>query len=323
MIPTYSRPAEKRKVVVTCAVTGNAPLNPKYPYEYPVTPTQIAATVAEAASAGATVAHIHVRDPQTGHGSRDPLLFRETVDRIRQQGTNILINLTAGMGALFLPDPTDEGRGLPESDMLSAAARLAHVRDCLPDIASLDVTTGNQVEGGFDYVYLNTTRTLREMARIFCELGVKPEVEAFQAGDVLFANAMYAEGLIKAPPLYQFVLGVKWASPAETETMIYLKSLLPSDALWSGFGLSHRQMPMVAQAVLLGGNVRVGLEDNLYLDRGRFATNGKLVERAVRIIEDLGEAVATPQEARAMMRLDGAPSPSQPVTQDRTQAASV
>jgi uncharacterized protein (DUF849 family) len=303
MIPTYSRPAAKRKVILTCAVTGNAPLNPKYPHDYPVTPTQIAATVAEAAAAGATVAHIHVRDLVTGDGCRDPLLFRETVDRIRQAGTDIVINLTAGMGALFLPDPADEARGLPESDMLSAIDRMAHIRDCLPEIASLDVTTGNQAEGSFDYVYLNTPRTLRQMAAIFDELGVKPELEVFQAGDILFANQMYAEGLIKAPPLYQFVLGVKWASPAETETMIYLKSLLPTDAIWAGFGIAHRQMPMVAQAVLLGGNVRVGLEDNLYLDRGVFATNGQLVERARRIIEDLGEAVAAPAEARAMIGL--------------------
>ena len=303
MIPTYSRPAPKRKVILTCAVSGNAPLNPKYPYDYPVTPKQIAATVAEAASAGATVAHIHVRDLETGHGSRDPALFAETVDRIRQQGTNILINLTAGAGSLFLPDPDNEARGLPESDMLSAEDRMLHIRDCLPDIASIDVTTGNQVEGGFEYVYLNTPHSLRGMARLFQKYGVKPEIEVFQAGDVLLANQMYEDGLFDAPPLYQMVLGVRWASPAEPETMLYLKSLLPTDALWAGFGIAHRQMPMVAQAVLLGGNVRVGLEDNLYLERGVFATNGKLVERARRIIEDLGEAVATPEEARAMMGL--------------------
>lgn len=306
MIPGYSRPSAKRKVVLTCAVSGNAPVNPRYPYTYPVTPAQIADTVAEAAAAGATVAHIHVRDPETGHGSRDPKLFRETVDRIRQRGTNILINLTAGAGALFLPDPEDESRGLPESDMLSAEGRTEHLKDCLPDIASIDVTTGNQVEGDFDYVYLNTPRTLRRMAELFRLYGVKPEMEVFQAGDVLFANQMYAEGLINDPPLYQFVLGVKWASPAETSTMMYLRDLLPTGAHWAGFGLAHRQMPMAAQAVLLGGNVRVGLEDNLYLDRGVFATNGQLVERARRIIEDLGEAVATPEEAREILGLKGA-----------------
>jgi uncharacterized protein (DUF849 family) len=293
----------KRKVILTCAVSGNAPLNPKYPYTYPVTPAQICDAVAEAAAAGATVAHIHVRDPKTGEGSRDVRLFRETVDRIRQRGTDIVINLTAGMGALFLPDPADEGRALPGSDMIGAEERVAHLRDCLPEIASLDVTTGNQVEGSLEYVYLNTTRTLRAMARLFRDLGVKPELEAFQAGDVLFANQLVTEGLVDGPPLYQLVLGVKWATPADTRSMIYLKDLLPAGAVWAGFGIGRQQMPMAAQAVLLGGNVRVGLEDNLYLDRGRFATNGQLVERAVRIIEDIGESVATPAEARSLLRL--------------------
>lgn len=293
----------KRKVILTCAVSGNAPVHPRYPYTYPVTPPQICDAVAEAAAAGASVAHIHVRDPRTGHGSRDVNLFRETVDRIRQRGIDIVINLTAGSGALFLPDPDDESRGLPGSDMIGVEARVEHLRDCLPEIASLDVTTGNQVEGKFEFVYLNTTRTLRGMAKRFQELGVKPELEAFQAGDVLFANQLVAEGLVDGPPMYQFVLGVKWASPADTRSMMYLRDLLPAGAVWASFGIGRDQMPMAAQAVILGGNVRVGLEDNLYLERGRFATNGQLVERAVRIISDIGEAVATPAEARAMLKL--------------------
>jgi uncharacterized protein (DUF849 family) len=295
----------KRPVILTCAVTGNAPVHPRYPYTYPVTPAQICDAVAEAASAGASVAHIHVRDPQTGHGSRDPRLFKEVVDRIRQRGTDIVINLTAGMGALLLPDPDDESKALPDSDVVGADERTVHLADCLPDIASLDVTTGNQVEAGFEYVYLNTPRTLRAMAKRFRELGVKPELEAFQAGDVLFANQLVAEGLIEGPPLYQFVLGVKWAAPADPASMTYMKSLLPKEAIWAGFGIGRQQMPMLAQAVLLGGNVRVGLEDNLYLDRGVFATNGQLVERGVRLIQDLGEAVATPSQARSMLGLRG------------------
>lgn len=293
----------KRKIILTCAVSGNAPVNPKYPYEYPVTPEQICRAVKEAASEGATVAHIHARDPKTGQGSRDPRLFKEIVDRIRSAGIDIVINLTAGHGALFLPDPQDESRALPGSDMLSAEDRIEHLKDCLPEIASIDVTTGNQVEAGFEFVYMNTTRTLRQMAKRYQELGVKPELEAFQMGDVLFANQLVAEGLVDGPPLYQFVLGVKWAAPADAETMIYLRNLLPREAVWAGFGIGRMQMPMVAQAVLLGGNVRVGLEDNLYLERGVFATNGQLVARARRIIEDLGEAVATPAEAREMLRL--------------------
>jgi uncharacterized protein (DUF849 family) len=293
----------KRKVILTCAVTGNAPLNPKYPYTYPVTPAQICAAVAESAKAGASVAHIHVRDPGSGEGSRDLALFRETVDRIRQTGIDIVLNLTAGLGAFFLPDPDDEARALPESDVIGVEERVAHLRECLPEMASLDVTTGNQVEGTREFVYLNTTRTLRRMAARFRTLGVKPEMEVFQAGDVLFANQLRTEGLVENPPLYQMVLGVKWASPADTSTMYYLKSLLPPDAIWAGFGIGRMQMPMLAQAVLLGGNVRVGLEDNLYLERGRFATNGQLVERGRRIIEDLGEVVATPAETRALLGL--------------------
>jgi uncharacterized protein (DUF849 family) len=293
----------KRKVILTCAVTGNAPVNPKYPYDYPVTPKEIAAAVAEAASAGASIAHIHVRDPETGAGSRDPELFREVVDRIRQQGTDIVINLTAGMGAVFLPDPDDESHALPESDVVGVEERIAHLVDCLPEIASLDVTTANQEEGPFEFVYLNTTRTLRGMAKRFQELGVKPELEAFQAGDVLFANQMVKEGLIDGPPLYQFVLGVKWGAPADPETVMYMRNLLPKDACWTALGIAQMQMPMAAQSLLMGGNVRVGLEDNLYLERGVFATNGQLVERACQIIDNLGCAVATPTETRAMLQL--------------------
>lgn len=293
----------KRKVILTCAVTGNAPVNAKYPYDYPITPEQICAAVLEAGKAGASIAHIHVRDPKTGHGSSDPHLFREVVDRIRSAGADIVINLTAGHGALFLPDPDDESRALPQSDIQSAEKRVRHLVDCLPDIASLDVTTGNQVEAGFEFVYMNTTRTLRQMAKRYQELGVRPELEAFQMGDVLFANQLVSEGLVDAPPMYQFVLGVKWAAPATTETMLYMKSLLPAGATWAAFGIGRSQMPMAAQAVLLGGNVRVGLEDNLYLERGVFATNSQLVERARRIIEDLGEEVASPQDARQALAL--------------------
>jgi uncharacterized protein (DUF849 family) len=293
----------QRKVILTCAVSGNAPVNPRYPHTYPQTPEQIAAAVAEAAAAGASIAHIHARDPRTGRGSSDPALFKEIVDRIRQAGTDIVINLTAGHGALFLPDPEDESRSLPASEMLSAAERTAHLRQCLPEIASLDVTTGNQVEAGFEFVYLNTTRTLRLMARLYQQLGVKPELEAFQMGDVLFANQLIAEGLVDGPPLYQFVLGIKWAAPADTHTMLYLRGLLPQGAHWAAFGIGRMQMPIAAQSILLGGNVRVGLEDNLYLRRGVFATNGQLVERARSLIEQLGEEVATPQEARQVLGL--------------------
>jgi len=293
----------QRKIILTCAVTGNAPVNPRYPFRYPVTPAQICDAVIEAAKAGASVAHIHVRDPDTSHGSRDVKLFREVVDRIRSSAIDIVINLTAGHGALFLPDPDDESRALPASDVLSAEERIEHLKDCLPEIASIDVSTGNQVEAGIEFVYLNTTRTLRQMAKRCQELGVKPELEVFQMGEVLFANQLVSEGIVDDPPMYQFVLGVKWAAPADPETVIYLRNLLPNGAVWASLGIGRQQMPMVAQAVLLGGNVRVGLEDNLYLSRGVFATNAQLVERASMIIEALGDDVATPDEARQILGL--------------------
>lgn len=293
----------KRKVILTCAVTGNAPVNPRYPFEYPITPAQICDTVAEAAAAGASVAHIHVRNPDTGEGSRDPKLFREVVDRIRQRGIDIVLNLTAGMGAVLLPDPEDESRALPASDVVGVEGRVEHLVQCLPEIASLDVTTGNQEEGPFEFVYLNTTRTLRGMARRFQQLGVKPELEAFQAGDVLFGNQLIKEGLVDGPPLCQFVLGVKWGAPADPETVMYMRNLLPKEASWTAMGIAQMQMPMAAQSILLGGNVRVGLEDNLYLERGVFATNGKLVERASQLVNVLGCSVATPTETRQMLKL--------------------
>ena len=291
-----------QKIILTCAVSGNAPFNPKHP-AFPVTPAQIAASCVEAAGAGASVVHIHVRDPETAAGVRKPALFREVVDRVRASGVDIVINLTCGHGALFYPDPADETRGLPASDVVSAEERVLHLRECLPEIASIDITTGNQVEGGDEYVYLNTTRTLRRMAALFQQLGVKPELEVFGAGDILFGNQLVAEGLIDGTPLYQMVLGVKWAAPSGAQTILYQRSLLPPGAHWAAFGIGRDQMPMVAQAALLGGNVRVGLEDNLYLSRGVFATNGQLVERARTIIENIGMSVATPAEAREILGL--------------------
>jgi len=293
---------KKGKVILSCAVSGNAPFNRKHPC-FPVTPAQIAAAALEAAKAGAAVVHIHVRDPHTGAGSRDPKLFREVVDRIRQSGNSVLINLTGGLGAFLLPDPQDESRALPESDVASVAERMRHLRDCLPDIASLDITTGNQVEGGQDFVYLNTPRTLRAMAAELKQLGIKPELEVFSAGDILFGRQLIAEGLIEGPPLFQFVLGVLWGAPADTETILYMRNLLPADAEWAALGIGASEMPVVAQAALLGGHIRVGLEDNLYLTRGEFATNGQLVGRAIEIVSRLGYEAATAEEAGVMLNV--------------------
>jgi uncharacterized protein (DUF849 family) len=294
-----------RKVVITCAVTGNAPFNSKHP-AFPVAPAQIAAACVEAARAGAAVVHVHVRDPQTAAGSRDPKLFKETVDRLRDTGVDVILNLTAGLGAFLLPDPADERRALPESDIASVDERMQHLELCRPDIASLDITTGNQVEGPVEFVYLNTTRTLRAMARRFQELNIKPELETFTAGDVEFGKSLVQEGLVSGIPLFQFVLGIKWGAPADTRTLLYMRDLLPPNALWAALGTGRLEMPVVAQTTLLGGNVRVGLEDNLYLKRGVFATNGQLVERARTIVESLGYEIASVAEARQILGLTSA-----------------
>jgi uncharacterized protein (DUF849 family) len=292
-----------RKVIITCAVTGNAPFNPRHP-AFPVSPPQIAAACVEAARAGAAVVHIHVRDPKTGAGTRDPRLFKEVVDRLRDAPTDVIINLTAGMGALFLPDPEDEGRALPESDVVGVDERTEHLELCRPEIASLDITTGNQVEGKLEFVYLNTTRTLRAMAKRFQQLHVKPELETFSAGDVEFGKALLQEGLVSGVPLFQFVLGVKWGAPADSRTLLYMRDLLPPQTVWAALGIGRLQMPVAAQTVLLGGNVRVGLEDNLYLRKGEFATNGQLVERGKNLLETLGYEAATPKEARVLLGLN-------------------
>jgi uncharacterized protein (DUF849 family) len=292
----------KRKVIITCAITGNAPFNPKHP-SFPVTPAQICDSVVEAAAEGAAIVHLHVRNPQTSEGSRDPALFREVVKRIRDKNVNVLINLTGGLGAFFVPSPENEACALPESDVASPEERLKHIEECLPDIASLDVTTGNQVEGSREFVYLNTTRTLRIMAKRLLELGVKPELEAFQAGDVLFANQLLREELVAVPAMYQFVLGVKWGAPATTESVTYMRGLLPAGAVWTAMGIAQDEMPIAAQSIVLGGHVRVGLEDNLYLERGVFATNGQLVHRAAVIVEAVGCSVASADEAREILKI--------------------
>lgn len=291
-----------RKVILTCAVTGNAPFNRKH-VQMPVTPSQIASSCVEAAKAGASIVHIHVRNPETGEGSRDPILFKEVVDRLRSTGIDIVINLTCGLGAVLMPDPNDESRALPESDVLPVEERMGHLKECLPEIASLDITTGNQVEGSLEFVYLNTTRTLRAMAKRFRELSIKPELEVFSAGDILFGNQLVKEGLIEGTPFFQMVLGVLWGAPASAQTMIYQSSLIAPSSAWAAFGIGREQMPMVAQSALLGGHCRVGLEDNLYLSRGVFATNGQLVDRARSILSNIGMEVATPGEARAILGL--------------------
>ena len=285
-------------VIVSCAVTGAADTAHIHP-GLPITPEQIANAAIEAAHAGAAIAHCHVRDPETGKGARDPAMFREVVDRIRDSGTDVIINLTAGMGGDFIPSEDDPAVAAEGSDMAGPLERLAHVEDCLPDICSLDCGTLNFGES----VYISTPAMLRVMAARIKELGVKPELEVFDMGHLRFANQLVEEGLIADPPLYQICLGIPWGAPATVNAMKSMCDMLPANAQWASFGISRMEMPMVAGAVLLGGHVRVGLEDNLYLSRGVLASNGQLVEKAIGIIEAMGARAVTPDEARKTLKL--------------------
>ncbi|ACR31049.1 3-keto-5-aminohexanoate cleavage protein [Burkholderia glumae] len=288
-------------VIVTCAVTGAGDTVGRHP-AIPVTPRQIAEAAIEAAKAGATVAHCHVRDPRTGRGSRDPNLYREVVDRIRAADVDVIINLTAGMGGDLEIGPGEAplqfGQG---TDLVGGLARLVHVEELLPEICTLDCGTLNFGDG--DTIYVSTPAQLRAGAQRIQQLGVKPELEIFDTGHLWFATQMLKEGLLDAPPLFQLCLGIPWGAPADTGTMKAMVDNMPPGAHWAGFGIGRMQMPMVAQAMLLGGHVRVGLEDNLWLERGVPASNGSLVQRAREIVERLGGRVLTPAEGRAKLGL--------------------
>ena len=289
--------------IITCAVTGAGDTVGKHP-GVPVTPKQVADAAIEAAKAGAAIVHLHARDPETGQGSRDPELFREIVDRVRDSDTDVVINLTAGMGGDWTPSADDPSMPGPGTDMIGPLERLAHVEGLLPEICSLDCGTLNFSDT--DTIYISTPPTLRKMAELTKEWGVKPELEVFDLGHIRFASQMIAEGLVEDPPMFQICLGIPWGADQSVETMMAMKNHLPAGANWAGFGISRMQMPMAAVAVAMGGNVRVGLEDNLYLDRGVLASNGQLVERAVEIVQRMGARPLTPQEARNKLRLRGA-----------------
>ena len=280
-------------VVITCALTGSGDTVKRHP-GVPVTPKQIAHSAIEAANAGAAIVHIHVRDPETGKGSRRFELYREVVETIRASKTDVIINLTTGMGGdieISSKYPFVDG---PDTDLAGPEERVAHLEALMPEICTLDCGTMNFGEG----VFLNAPDHLRQMARAIQALGIRPELEVFDLGHVRHATQLISEGFISAPALFQLCLGIPWGAPATTDGMRAMLGLLPENSVWSAFGISRAQMPMVAQAVLLGGNVRVGLEDNLFISRGVRASNGQLVERAVRIIEDLGATVASPGDAR-------------------------
>jgi uncharacterized protein (DUF849 family) len=288
---------------VTCALTGAGDTVARSD-RVPITPPQVAESALEAARAGAAVVHIHVRDPVTGKGARDPKLFREVVERIRSSGQDVVINTTAGMGGDLVlggdesplpPDPSG-------TDMAGASERLGHVEDLLPDICTLDCGTMNFAAGG-DYVMVNAPTMLRAMARKVQALGVKPELEVFDTGHLVMAKDLIREGLIDDPVLIQLCMGIPYGAPDDPDTLMAMVNQLPAGAVFSAFSIGRMQLPYVAMAVLAGGNVRVGLEDNIYLSRGTLATNGQLVERAVTILESMNVRVMGPDDVRERLRL--------------------
>jgi uncharacterized protein (DUF849 family) len=286
-----------RPVIVTCALTGGAEISGKNT-AVPVTPREIADSAIEAAQAGAAIAHVHVRDPETKRASMKLKLYGEVVDRIRQSGVDMLINLTTGAGASFIPSEDEPRVPQPRSSLTHWQRRVEHVLKLKPDVCSLDVGSMNFGE----VVFVNTPAHLRNMARAILDNGTKPEMEVFELGHIRLARDLIQKGLIAPPPLFQICLGIPWGAPADPETMLAMRDQLPNGALWAAFGIGSAQFPMVAQAVLLGGHVRVGLEDNLYLSRGVPAPNNAvLVEKAVRIIRELGEHPASVQEARRLL----------------------
>ena len=290
-----------RNVIVTCAVTGSGDSVDKHP-AIPVTPKEIASAAIEAAKAGAAIAHIHVREPDSGKPSRRLELYREVVSRIRESNVDVIINLTTGMGGDLFLGPDEEPMNFSDNtDCVGIIERIKHVEELLPEICSLDCGSFNYAEG--DYVYISTPNMLEQGARRLQEIGVKPELEVFELGHISFAKHLMAQGLLDDPPLFQVCLGIRWAAEASTASFKTMVDALPGGCNWAGFGTSAMEMPMVAQAVLLGGNIRVGLEDNLYLEKGVFASNGQLVERACNIVELMGCSIQTPSEARETLGL--------------------
>lgn len=288
-----------QKVIITCAITGNL-TRPEQSPHLPITPQQIADSALEAAEAGAAIAHIHVRDPETGRPSMSIDLYRDVMDRIRAKNPKLIINLTTGPGGRFVPSEEDPKIAGPGTTLIAPEKRVEHVEILRPEICTLDLNTMNS--GG--QVVINTPTNVRKMANRIRAAGVMPELELFDSGDCHLARDLIAEGVLQGPGLFSLVLGVKYGFDASSETMLYGRSLLPPGAIWTGFGIGRSEFPMVAQAYLFGGHVRVGMEDNLYLSRGVLArSNAELVTHAAAILKGLGAAIASPGEARAMLGL--------------------
>ncbi|MGB0798847.1 MAG: 3-keto-5-aminohexanoate cleavage protein [Planktomarina sp.] len=291
-----------RDVFITCAVTGSGGTQDKSPH-VPRSPKQIADSAILAAKSGAAVVHCHVRDPETGAPSRDPKMFREVTDRVRDAEVDVVLNLTAGMGGDMVFGDVESPMDLNKAgtDMAGASERVAHVAECRPEICTLDCGTMNFAEA--DYVMTNTPGMLVAMGRMMTQLGVKPEIEAFDTGHLWYAKQLVKDGVLDSPALVQLCMGVPWGAPDDLNTFMAMVNNVPDDWTFSAFGLGRNQMPIAAASVLAGGNVRVGLEDNLMLDRGVLAENYQLVDRAVNIIENLGARVIGPEEVRAKLGL--------------------
>ncbi len=289
----------QRKVIISCAVTGSADTPGRNP-AVPVTAEQIATSALDAAKAGAAIVHIHVRDPKTTKPSMETAHYREVMERIRAKNGDVLINLTTGPGARFTHDESDPSKPGPGSSLKSPEERVRHVVELRPDICSLDMGSLNMG----DRVFVNAPSHLQAMAEAITTAGVMPELEVFETGHLLLAKRFLEQGYVKPPGMFQICLGISWGQPATPEAMTYMRNLLPPDSPWFAFGISLHQFPMVAQTVLLGGHPRVGLEDNIYLEKGKLApSNAALVEKAGKIIEVLGDHVATPGEARQILGL--------------------
>ena len=293
--------AMNREVFITCAITGSGATQDRSPH-VPRSPKQIADSAIAAAHAGAAVVHCHVRDPETGAPSRKLAYYREVTERIRAADIDIVLNLTAGMGGDIVfgnaaqPLPLAAG-----TDMVGATERVAHIADCRPEICTLDCGTMNFAEA--DYVMTNTPGMLQAMGRMMTELGVKPEIEAFDTGHLWYAKQLVADGILAPDALVQLCMGVPWGAPDDLNTFMSMVNNVPDTWTFSGFGLGRNQMAYVAASVLAGGNVRVGLEDNLWLGKGVLATNEQLVSRAKTIIESMGARVIGPDEVRAKLGL--------------------
>ena len=291
-----------REVFITCAVTGSGSTQDRSKY-VPRSPKEIAASAIEAAKAGAAVVHCHVRDPETGVPSRNLSYYREVTERIRESKVDVVLNLTAGMGGDMVFGPVQNP--LPYSqdgtDMAGASERVQHLVECLPEICTLDCGTMNFAEA--DYVMTNTPGMLRAMAQLMTDLGVRIEIEAFDTGHLWFAKQLVTEGLIKDPVMVQLCMNVPWGAPDDLNTLLAMVNNVPPEWTFSAFSLGRHQMPYVAAAILAGGNVRVGLEDNIFLDKGVLASNAQLVERACKIIENLGAKIIGPSEVRKKLKL--------------------